>query len=401
MAACTPSYENEEKIVQDPEEAETETAIIPKYNFSDDEYKIILEYKPGESKGIVDEQIYLPGTARGVIVNQVFNRYDIGELESGLRRHSKAVFDPKEFYFQEGQFLTEDVVYRWLGRQYTEKDWEEYVQRHNGRPPMDKEVFMSGLNPSLPCEDEECEPDDYRENPRYLSHILEQNYLQKTEGNNVDEKGISIALALKSVYQFQTEIGGPTYYEPIPEDVMLEKGKELAQTILERMRKMEEVQDLPILITLFREEEQSSLVPGNFIAKTFVKPGDNTIDEWDRIKEDYILFPSNEADRNYPNEANIMADFTSQVREFFPDYVGVIGKGFYVDDELRELVIEVPIEFKGKGEVVGFTQYAYGLIMENFQNHYDIEINVQSTDKQEALLYREAGQDEPEVYIYK
>src|SRR5690606_2537289 len=114
---------------------------------------------------------------------------------------------------------------------------------------------------SLPCEDDQCEPDDYRENPRYLSHILEQNFLQKTEGNNVDEKGISIALALKSVYQFQTEIGGPTYYEPIPEDVMLEKGKELAQIILERMRQMEEVQDLPILITLFREEEQSSLVP--------------------------------------------------------------------------------------------------------------------------------------------
>ncbi|WP_102028766.1 CamS family sex pheromone protein [Salirhabdus sp. Marseille-P4669] len=398
VTACTPSYDSEEEIVQDTDEEDPETAIIPKYNFSDDEYKIILEYEPGQSKGVLDEQIYKPGKARGVIVNQVFNRYDIDEMEEGLRRHSKSVFDPEHFYFQEGQFLTEEVVYRWLNRKYTEADWEEYYKDHDKNPPLTKEQFMSGLNPTFTGD--ESDPDAYKKSPRYLSHILEQNYLQKTEENTVGRKGISIALAMKSVYQYQTEVGGPTYYHEISEKEMLKKGKEYAQIILERIRKMEEAQDLPIMFTIYREESQSSLVPGNFVAKTVVDGSDMTIGEWTSIEEDYVLFPSDEADKKYPGDANMMKDFTESVREFFPDYVGVIGKGFYVDGELQELIVEVPIEFKGKGEVIGFTQYAYGLIMEIFSNKYDLEINVQSTNKQEAILYRDAGKEEPEVYIY-
>jgi protein involved in sex pheromone biosynthesis len=398
LSGCAPDYDPEEEIIQDTEE-KPEKAIIPRYNVSDDEYKVILEYKTSESKGVVDGQVYEPSAARGVTVHQIFNRYDIDEIELGLKRHSKSVFDPEKYYFQEGQFLTEEILYQWLDRKKTEEDWIEYEKQYEGKPPLTKEEYLSGLNPVFTGD--ESDPEAYEKSPRYLSHILEQNYLQKTEGNSVERKGISIALAMKSVYQFQTEIGGPTYSVEIPENEMLAKGKEYAQIIVERLRKMEGAQDLPIMIAIFREEDQQSLVPGNFVAKTVVAGGDSTIDEWTKINEDYVLFPSTEASEKYAVHSNMMLDFTERVREFFPDYVGVIGKGFYVDGELVELVIDIPIEFNGKSEVVGFTQYAYGLILETFQNHYDIEINVQSSDKQEALIYREAGKEEPEVYIYK
>nr|WP_174497326.1 CamS family sex pheromone protein [Salirhabdus euzebyi] len=386
ITGCAPSYESEEEIVQDTDEEQVETAIIPKYNVSDDEYKVILEYKPGK--------------ARGVIVNQVFNRFDIDEMEIGLRRHSKSTFDPDNHFFQEGQYLSEDIVYRWLGRQKTDAEWEAYVESFKGkRPTLSKEEYQSGLNPTLTGD--ESDPESYRENPRYLSHILEQNYLQKTEGNKVELKGISIGLALKSVYQFETEIGGPDYYRPIDEEEMLREGKKLAQTILERIRSIEGLVDVPIMIALFREEEQSSLVPGNFVARTTVEGNDMSIGEWTTINEKYVLFPSGEADQDYVADANMMKDFTKEVRKFFPNFVGVIGKGFYVNDELEELKIEIPIEFYGKAEVVGFAQYAYGLIMETFTSNYDLEINVMSTDKQEVLMERGEGEDEPHVYIYQ
>ncbi|GAA0497458.1 CamS family sex pheromone protein [Salinibacillus aidingensis] len=367
IAGCTPNYDQEEEIVQDTKEEESETAIVPSYNISDEEYKMPVEYKPA--------------AARGVIVNQVFNRFDITELEEGLRRHSKDVFNPDDYLFQEGQYLTEDTVYSWL-----ERNSEEHEK---------------GLNPSINIKDEDNpDPQAFRNAPRYLSHILEQNYLQKTKGNQVGVKGVSIGLALKSVYQFETE-PGRTYYEDIPKDEMLSKGKDYAQTILQRVRKIEELKDVPIMIALFREEEQSSLVPGNFVAKTFVEEGSSSIGEWESVNEDYILFPSDEADSDYQAEATVMKDFTNEVREFFPNFVGVIGKGFYVNDELQELKINIPIEFHGKSEVTAFSQFAYGLVMENFRNNYDIEINVKSPDKQEALIWREAGEEKPEVYIYQ
>ncbi|SEU05859.1 Protein involved in sex pheromone biosynthesis [Salinibacillus kushneri] len=364
IAGCTPNYDEEEEIVQDTKEEESETAIVPSYNISDEEYKMPVEYKPA--------------AARGVIVNQVFNRFDITELEEGLRRHSKDAFDPEDYLFQEGQYLTEDMVYSWLER---------------------KNEDDKGLNPAL--KGDKNDPKSYRDAPRYLSHVLEQNYLQKTEGNQVEVRGVSIGLALKSVYQFEAKTGGPTYYEDISQKEMLAKGKEYAQTILKRIRNIEELQDVPVMIALFREEEQSSLVPGNFVAKTFVEGGSSSTGEWETINEDYILFPSDEAEDKHQTEAAVMSDFTSEVREFFPNFVGVVGKGFYVNDELQEIKIKIPIEFHGKTEVTAFSQFAYGLIMETFTNNYGIEVNIQSPDKQEALIWRDAGEEEPEVYIYQ
>ncbi|MDY0395640.1 CamS family sex pheromone protein [Virgibacillus halophilus] len=55
-----------------------ETSIVPSYQLSKENYRMILPYKPSK--------------ARGVIVGQLANRMDIDEVEEGLRRHSKEFF---------------------------------------------------------------------------------------------------------------------------------------------------------------------------------------------------------------------------------------------------------------------------------------------------------------------
>src|SRR5688500_20340922 len=40
--------------------------------------------------------------------------------------------------------------------------------------------------------------------------------------------GVSLGIALKSVYRFQTEEGGPYYEEPVSESEATEKGEEIA-----------------------------------------------------------------------------------------------------------------------------------------------------------------------------
>ncbi|MFZ3577823.1 CamS family sex pheromone protein [Virgibacillus sp. DJP39] len=353
MTSCSPNINEDELVKKENETANQNPSIVPSYQLSDEEYKMILPYKPS--------------AARGVITGQMGNRLDIDQVEEGLRRHSKKYYDPGNHFFQAGQQLSESTVYSWI----------------------------DGLNPVVK---EDAKEEVYRENPRYLSHILEQNFLKKKKDNTVELAGISIGLALKSEYRFQTESGGP-YYEKISQEVMLKQGKQMAQTILERVRKMEGLDDVPIVFAIYREEAQGTPIPGDFVAKTQVKGSDMSIGDWDSIQEEHVLFPSDKASTKYSDNAQLISSFTNEVAQFFPNYTGVIGEGFYMNEELMKLTLEVPIEFYGKGEVIGFSQYAYGLVKEMFPNDFDLEIKVTSSEKVESLIYRRAGVEDPTVHI--
>src|SRR5699024_3228694 len=66
-----------------PDEDNEEESIIPNYKVSEDQYQIMLPYQPSE--------------ARGTITNQISNRFDIDEMEEGLRRHSVSAYDPDDY----------------------------------------------------------------------------------------------------------------------------------------------------------------------------------------------------------------------------------------------------------------------------------------------------------------
>ncbi|OZU87685.1 hypothetical protein CIL03_15060 [Virgibacillus indicus] len=361
LTSCAPNM-NEEEVLQN-DESEEEVSIVPSYQLSDENYKMILPYKVSN--------------ARGVITNQMGNRLDIDEMEEGLRRHSKEVYDPGKYFFQEGQYLSSELLYEWLDE----------------LNPVIKKEDTEGLEP-------EEEEEFYRNNPRYLSHILEQNFLQKKEDKTVDLVGMSIGIAMKSVYRFQTEVGGPYYYQDIPKDQMMEQANKIAQTIVERIREMEGLGEIPIMFAVYREEDQASPVPGNFVAKTNVAGGKASIGDWDTINEENILFPSEEGRKKYFDDHEIVTSFGNEVAEYFPNYVGIIGKGFYINEELQKLTIEIPIEFYGKGEIIGFTQFVYGLVQEMFADYFDLEIKVTSSSQVESLIYRKAGADSPTYHIF-
>lgn len=356
FVGCTPEATEEEIVQPNNEQSEQEVSIVPSYQLSKENYKMILPFQPSK--------------ARGVIGRQVANRLDIDEMEDGLRRHSTEVFDPEKYYYEEGQYLTKDMVIDWI----------------------------DDLNPERP--EIGSEEEEYRENPRYLSHILEQNFLKKNDDDTVELVGVSIGLALKSVYRFQSEVGEPYYYEEIPLSDMLEQGQEIAQSILERVRQIEGLNDVPIMIALFREEEQSSPIPGNFITKTLVPSHDMMIDEWESIDEKYVLFPSDDAKDNYIEDYDIINSFGEEISQYFPNYVGYIGEGFYMNEELKKLTIDIPIEFYGSAEIVGFTQYTYGIVKGLFPDRYDLEIKIVSSQKVESLIYREAGEEDLTVHIF-
>ncbi|TFB14269.1 CamS family sex pheromone protein [Filobacillus milosensis] len=355
ISGCSPKFESDEEVVQDNTEnpEEEQRSIVPS-QISKGQYQTILPYKPS--------------AARGIITRQVANRYDIDELEQGLIRHAKGTFDPEKYLFQEGQYLTSELIYKWIDE----------------------------LNP----EKKNSKSREYHENnPRVFSHIVEHNYLVRGDGNRVELAGIAIGVALKSEYQFDIE--GRDYIQSISKEQMLETGKEVTESLLTRIRKIKELQDVPVMVALYRQNTNNAIIPGNFVAKTEVEPSAQIVDEWTSIDEKYVLFPSNEAETDFYDHSEMMKEFRQSVQNYFPNYIGVIGKGFYVDDKLKELTINIPIEFYGKQEVVGFSQHVYGLILEHFPNNFDLEITVESQKRQEAVLVRKAGEDEPMIHIYQ
>lgn len=396
LVSCSPR-EQDEDIIQDSDDEE-ELAIVPGYQLGTENYKVILPYQPS--------------AARGVIVNQVANRLDIDEMEEGLRRHSTEVFDPKDHFFEEGQYLEKDTVYNWLGRKLTKdqlnaatKEELETAKTHQ-RTVNEDEIrtrLQLGLNPKLDDIDDKKKDDRikaHEESPRYISHVLEHNFLKKNKDDNAELAGVSIAIAVKSVYRFQIETGGASYYKEIPEKEMIKQGKEAAQTILERMREDEDLTDVPIMFALYKEEEQEHPVPGNYFAKTLVPAQDMLIGDWESVDEQTVLYPSKEASKDYPDEEELFEKFADDIATFFPNYVGVIGEGFYVEGDLKKMDLTIPMEFQGSGEITGFTQYIYGRVNDVFErNDYALEIKVEANNKIESIITREPGEDDPTVHM--
>jgi len=360
MTACL-NLGGQDDILQTDEDDNIELSILPSDSLSDSQYKMLLPFRPSAS--------------REAITNQVANRVDIDELEDGLRRLSTEVFDPEKYVYEDGQYFTTNHI-------------------------IGEDGLIDRLNPKIKEKEKDKDQiEEYRKNPRVFSHILEQNYLERKD-DTVELAGVSIAISLKSVYRFRIETGGDYYYEDISEKEMLETGKEIAEIILEEARSIEGLGDVPIMLALFREEKQSSPVPGNFVAKTLVDRGERTIGKWESINEKYLLLTSSEAKNKHAEDYQKIKALSDKVAEYFPNFVAVVGEGFYVDDEIRRLKLEIPIEFYGRSEVVGFTQYVYGLVHEIFQNHYDFELMITSSERVESIIYRPAGEEEANVYIF-
>jgi protein involved in sex pheromone biosynthesis len=375
LAGCAPNFQKQEEVVQNQKDSE-EKAIIPKYKISEDYYRTILPFKASES--------------RGLVVNNLNTRYDISEFETGLMRVAQTTFDPEKYLFQEGQYLKKENVSLWLNRKFTPEQLKEEKL---------EESENIGLNPMDNGQGTAKERNE--KNPIYLAHILEHNYLIKGENDKVSLGGVVIGLALNSVHYYQEVQYGATFETNISHEVVDQKGKEIAQEVIHRLRAMDGLKDVPITIALFEQKNRTSVVPGNFFAYANVSSGSSEINDWKKIDENYILFPSSEATEQHRDDATAFSNFKQDVEKYFPNFNGVVGKAFYAGGNLQSLSIDIPIQFYGKTEAIGFTQFVTGKVMEHFPDYIAVEVNVSSVNGPEALIVKKAEQKEPFVHIYQ
>ncbi|MFC4711245.1 CamS family sex pheromone protein [Planococcus dechangensis] len=362
LTGCVPSGNDEAEVVGTEEEVET--AIIPSMQLDEQYYRTLLPYKQSAT--------------RGKIVSRLNSRYDIKEAEHGLLRLSQQQFSPDDYYFQEGQMITDEEATSWL-------------QRTSADNP-------NGLNPEdgrSSAQQEEGE----RPDPELLAHILEQNYLVKTEEDKIRLGGVSIGLAMNTVYY--SSIDGIPYEESISKEEIEREGKRMADEIVSRLREKEEMANVPILVSLFAQNNRNAMTPGTYFAYGAAPRGESEIANWNAINEAFVVFPTSGTNEQYRDIDTAFRNFKQDVELYFSNFTSVIGKGFYQDNQLHELKIEIPIQFYGSSEVIGFTQYVTGLLMDHFPDNIELEVNVTSTNGAEALILRKAGEAEPIVHIYE
>ncbi|WP_161520408.1 CamS family sex pheromone protein [Bacillus cereus] len=382
VSGCSAGADKDEKVAEKSGKAK-EQSVVPKYAISDEYYKTTIPFDGGN--------------ARGLVVQGLNSRLDIDEFETGLMRIAKESFSTKDSFLKGGSALDTQTIQMLVKRKRTDAEQKELEDKLK----KDAVKFPNiGLNPALGTGSESLEVKN-KKNPIYISNILEHDYYVKKGDNGEEHVGMVVGLAMNSVQYFNEEHGYPREAK-IPDEKMLAEGKKMAQEILKVIhQKNPETKNIPITFAIYRQAPKSSLVPGNFVSYANVEKGSETVEDWKQINEKYYLFPSEQAKTdNKREDLARVSNFKAKLSDYFQgDYTAVIGTGMYRDDELREMKLDIPVQFNGKAEIIGFTQYVAGLVMEYFPNYMKVQVTIKSVERPEAIIIREAKQDEPLVKI--
>ena len=279
--------------------------------------------------------------SRGLIVSNMNNTLNINEIEKGLMSLSVEHFPPTSFYMEEGQYVDKKLINQWL-----ERETEEGL----------------GLNPAIKISTGNV-LDDEKENPLILSHVLEQNYINKKSGNI---EGMALAISLNEYYDIRvSDEDGLIYTDQVKVDSNdddvndVEKyGKDIAEVIVNQLRNNATIPNVPIYLTLYQESNKNDIIPGVFLAETYIEEGKVRIDKWiDIDKKDYT-FPSDALYSLDQDTYGKLLTFKEDIQKNFNHLnPKMLGKLRYENGKLADIKIEVQAPLINDTELIALLQF--------------------------------------------
>jgi protein involved in sex pheromone biosynthesis len=318
---------------------------------------------------INEDGTYETSQNRG-ITTRLNSNINMKLFEDDLMRLAHEYFSTEDHFFQEGQFLPGNLAQTWLQRQ--SEDNEE------------------GLNPESTGNDPESRT------PNYLESILEHNYYVQTD-EGLELAGVTIGLAMNTVDYYQAEQFGPTQEQEISSEELIQEGQRIADEVVSRMREMEGLGNVPIMVGLYEQATRDDLAGGVYVMRGLSDNGSGSVSGWTELDEERLIFPIEGMESA---EGNAFANFQSEVSNFFPNLSGIVGRAHRVNEGLVSLEIEIMTQFYGKGEMIAFTQYLNEAATTYLPANVTIEIKVESLNGTEAFLQRNAGEDEFDAHIF-
>lgn len=385
LAACGNGNNKNDQSVNKQEDTSSNSnnvkTIATDKKVQGDNYRTILPFK--ESK------------ARGVLQDNMANSYNGDDFESGLLNLSKEVFPTDDFLYQDGQYLDKDTLNNYLNPKYSKKE----IDKMNDSEKKSKKASENlGLNPSHNGEDDPKKIAD--DSPAYLSNILEQDFYDNSDTKGSNIKGMTIGLAMNSVYYYQKEKDGETYSKNLNDDEIEKQGKAMASEILTRLRANDDLKDIPIHFAIYKQSDKNSITPGEFIANTTVDEDQTKINKWNKINEVSALLPSETAEKYNETLNNNFKQFNNNLQSYFTNFTQAVGKVKFEDKKPKQLTIDLPIDYYGQAETIGITQYVTEQAEKYFDDIDSYEIRIKDGNTSRALISKTKDDKEPQVHIY-
>ncbi|HCZ0155697.1 TPA: CamS family sex pheromone protein [Staphylococcus aureus] len=350
-------------------------------NVQGDNYRTLLPFKESQ--------------ARGLLQDNMANSYNGGDFEDGLLNLSKEVFPTDKYLYQDGQFLDKKTINAYLNPKYTKRE----IDKMSEKDKKDKKANENlGLNPS---HEGETDPEKIAEkSPAYLSNILEKDFYGggDTKGKNI--KGMTIGLAMNSVYYYKKEKDGPTFSKKLDDSEVKKQGKQMASEILSRLRENDDLKDIPIHFAIYKQSSEDSITPGEFITQATAEKSQTKLNEWHNINEKSALLPSSTAADYDENLNNNFKQFNDNLQSYFSNFTQAVGKVKFVDKKPQRLVVDLPIDYYGQAETIGITQYVTEQANKYFDKIDNYEIRIKDGNQPRALISKTKDDKEPQVHIY-
>ncbi|WP_436953469.1 CamS family sex pheromone protein [Staphylococcus shinii] len=384
LSACGQNEEKPKEKSNDNEQQESGSVkeIATDKNVQGDNYRTILPFKESQ--------------ARGLLQDNMANSYNGEDFENGLLDLSKSVFPTDEYLYQDGQYLDKDTINAFLSPKYTKSEVDKMDEDERKEKKANENL---GLNPS---HNGETDPEKIAKNsPAYLSNILEQDFYGSGDTKGEKIKGMTIGLAMNSTYYYQKEKDGETYSKDLDDKEIKKQGKQMAGEILSRIREHKELKDIPIHFAIYKQTGENSIVPGEFITGTTVEEGKTRINDWKDINQTTALLPSQEAGDLDENLNNDFKQFNDNLQTYFNNFTQAVGTVKFDKKEAKQLSVDVPIDYYGKAETIGITQYVTEQAEKYFDDIDEYEIHIKDGNNPKALISKSKDDKEPQVHIYK
>ncbi|MBF0814515.1 MULTISPECIES: CamS family sex pheromone protein [Staphylococcus] len=385
LSACGQNEEKpkeKSKGNEQQQESGSVKEIATDKNVQGDNYRTILPFKESQ--------------ARGLLQDNMANSYNGEDFENGLLDLSKSVFPTDEYLYQDGQYLDKSTINAFLSPKYTKSEVDKMDEDERKEKKANENL---GLNPS---HNGETDPEKIAKNsPAYLSNILEQDFYGSGDTKGKKIKGMTIGLAMNSTYYYQKEKDGETYSEDLDDKEIKKQGKQMAGEILSRIREHKDLKEIPIHFAIYRQTGENSIVPGEFIAGTTVEESKTRINDWKDINQKTVLLPSQEAADLDENLNNDFKQFNDDLQTYFNNFTQAVGTVKFDKKEAKQLSVDVPIDYYGKAETIGITQYVTEQAEKYFDDIDEYEIHIKDGNNPKALISKSKDDKEPQVHIYK
>lgn len=292
------------------------------------------------------------------------NNHNLRSFEAGLISVSQKEFSPDKYFFQEGQMISTATAQKWLNRKSADN-------------PL-------GLNPK---DNGSKDPD--KRNPIYLQQLLEQDFYTQ---NDKDYRlaGMTVGLSMNDIDYYTKERYGAVFETKISDSQRQAMGQEMANKVVQRLRKNNNLRNIPIVVGLYRQNVNDSLVGGTFFSYGVSHKNGESIKDWKPIKEQNQVLPvvNNEIPIN-SNDADDFSNFKNHIESYFPNLSGVTAQVHYQDGSLNGMVITITTQFYGVAQIRSFTQFVQEAANRYLPQQPALEIKIQTVQDMQSLITKD------------